>query len=133
MNAEICKYFISGALAFFCDILILYFCTEFLLLHYLLANAFGYSTGLIVSYLLNVNWVFSHRNFEKRWQEFTIFNAIILFGFVASEVLMALFVEGLGLHLLYAKVISGGLIAILSYASKKLILFSDPTVQENGN
>ena len=123
MNNEIAKYVISGGLAFFCDVSVLYFCTDFLDIHYLVSNIFGYFSGLIVAYVLNVTWVFSYRRYQKTWLEFLIFNAIVAVGLGISEGMMALLVDISGSHYLYAKIVASFFVMIFNYTAKKFILF----------
>jgi putative flippase GtrA len=98
---------IVGALAFACDITMLYLCTDILGWHYLLSNVVSYGTGLVVSYWLNITWVFSYRRLAMRsWLEFLLFTLIVLLGLGISEALMALLVEVAELHYLVSKVLS---------------------------
>lgn len=125
LDSELWRYAVAGTLAFSCDISVLYVCTDVVGWHYLYSNIASYSAGLLVSYWLNVTWVFSQRRFEKKsWLEFVLFNAIVLFGFVLSEALMALLVELMGLHYLTSKLVSAVAIVVYNYLAKKLLLFS---------
>ena len=125
MKGELVRYLVAGVAAFATDILVLFVCTDLLGWHYLYSNIASYSAGLLVSYWLNVSWVFSERRFrDKTTLEFVLFNAIVLFGFVLSESLMALLVEVVGLHYLHAKVASAVVVTVYNYLAKKLVLFS---------
>jgi putative flippase GtrA len=123
VNNEIAKYGISGALAFICDFTVLYYCTEFLDMHYLASNALGYISGLLVAYVLNVNWVFSYRKYKRTWLEFLIFNTIVLAGLAISEVMMAFLVDISGIHYLIAKIVASFFVMVFNYTAKKYILF----------
>ena len=129
MNNEIVKYIISGGLAFICDFLILLFCKEILELHYLVANIFGYFSGLLIAYFLNVNWVFSHRKYQKTSVEFLIFNIIVLSGLAISESIMAFMVDVAGAHYLSAKIFASALVMVFNYTAKKFFLFH-PTPEQ---
>ena len=131
ISSELSRYALAGALAFASDIMVLYVCTDVFGWHYLYSNVASYSAGLLVSYWLNVTWVFSERRFEqKSWLEFLLFNAIVLFGFAISEALMALLVELAGMHYLASKVVSAFVIVVYNYIAKKLILFSTVSIGE---
>jgi putative flippase GtrA len=129
VNTEIVKYGISGALAFFCDFGVLYFCTEFLDIHYLASNIFGYVAGLTVAYMLNVNWVFKYRKYQKTWVEFFIFNAIVVVGLAISEIIMAFLVDFSNIHYLIAKVVASFFVMVFNYTAKKYILFHPTPTQ----
>jgi putative flippase GtrA len=126
VNREIFRYIVAGGLAFGVDFSVLYVCTEFLGLHYLISNLFGYFSGLVLTYILNTQWVFSYRRYEKTLLEFLIFNAIVIAGLGLSEGLMAILVGTFGLHYLYAKIVTGFVITVFNYVAKKFILFHPP-------
>ena len=123
MNNEIFKYIVSGGLAFLVDFAILYTCTEYLAVHYLVSNMFGYFGGLTVAYVLNTQWVFSYRKYQKTWQEFLIFNVIVITGLGLSEGMMAVLVGASGMYYLYAKIVTSFFVAVFNYTAKKFILF----------
>ena len=129
---EIIKYVIAGGTAFLVDFTILYLCSEYLGLHYLLGNLFGYGGGLLTSYLLNIRWVFSYRKFGAG-TEFALFNVIVLLGLGLSELLMYLFVEQGGTHYLYAKVGASAVVFTFNYITKKLFLFSPAAAPEGAS
>ncbi|MDZ7684187.1 MAG: GtrA family protein [Gammaproteobacteria bacterium] len=123
MRREFVRYFIAGSLAFAGDFAVLFACTEYLGMHYLLSNVFGYATGLCIAYLLNVKWVFSFRKYSRVTVEFTIFNVIVIAGLILSEVFMYLLVGLLGLYYLHAKVVASMLVFGFNYVAKKYVLF----------
>jgi len=126
MNSEVAKYLVAGSLAFGSDITVLYLCTDYLGLHYLVSNILGYATGVQFAYLLNVNWVFADRVYSNRQLEFLIFNIIVFTGLIISEVAMSLLVELAGLGYLTAKVFSSGFVMVSNYVGKKVFLFHAP-------
>ncbi len=64
---ELLRYGAAGLLAFTTDFSLLYLLTEYGGLHFLVSNLIGYSSGLVLAYALNSNWVFSARRFENRY------------------------------------------------------------------
>jgi putative flippase GtrA len=128
IKGELMRYIVAGALAFLCDIVVLYVLTEYFSVHYLLSNIWGYFAGLIVSYYLNVHWVFSYRRFQQRSTlEFVIFNCIVLAGLGLSELLMFIIV-GMGeMHYLTAKIAASVIVTLFNYFAKKTILFQPST------
>jgi putative flippase GtrA len=132
IRGELMRYIVAGALAFFCDILVLYVATEYFSVHYLLSNILGYCAGLTVSYYLNIRWVFRYRRFNQRSTlEFAIFNGIVLAGLGLSELLMFIIVDLGGAHYLAAKVAASVIVALLNYYVKKFILFQ-PSIDTGG-
>ena len=120
---ELPKYLVAGSLAFLGDFAVFLFLTEFLLVHYLISNAAGFCVGLTISYLLCVNWVFSHRTYMKLRVEFPVFAAISLIMLLFGELLLLVLVEYAMLSNVIAKVVMTGMVFIFNFILKKLILF----------
>jgi len=123
MNREIFRYIIAGGLAFLIDFSILYICTEFLAMHYLVSNLFGLAAGLTITYILNTQWVFSYRRYKKSWLEFVIFSAIVVVGLGLNEGLMLILVGTFSVHYLHAKIVTSVFVTVFNYIAKKYILF----------
>lgn len=129
MNRELFRYIIAGSLAFLVDFGILYICTEFLAIHYLLSNLLGLIAGLTLTYILNTQWVFSFRRYKKTWLEFVIFSAIVIAGLGLNEVLMLLLVGTFSIHYLQAKIVTTAFVTVFNYFAKKFILFHPAPVR----
>jgi putative flippase GtrA len=128
MNTEIFKYAVAGGVAFLVDFSVLYACTEFLHLHYLLSNLLGYFSGLLITYALNTHWVFNYRRYRKKtWLEFLIFNVIVVASLGLNQGMMAALVGMWGMYYLSAKIVSSFFVTAFNYFAKKFILFH-PTV-----
>ncbi len=127
LDAEFVRYGISGVIAFMCDFSVLVLLTELGGIHYLISNIGGYAAGLIVSYLLNIKFVFKHRVFgDKQGQEFTFFVIIVFVGLAVSEAAMYFVTEGAEVNYMWAKVISVFFVFIFNYIAKKFLLFRAP-------
>jgi putative flippase GtrA len=127
---EFTRYFISGCIAFVCDFTVLVVTTEVFGVHYLISNIAGYAVGLIVSYTINIKWVFSHRRFEStQGHEFLYFTIIVFVGLGLSELVMYVATETANLHYTWSKVVSTLFVFIFNYVTKKYLLFSPASTQ----
>ena len=124
-NNELIKYVIAGSFAFFRDFSTIYISTEFIGLHYLISGFIGYGVGLIVSYFLNVTWVFSYRKYDRKIIEFSIFNVIVIAGLMLNEMIIYMAVNDFEVHYLYGKIASGFIIFLFNYYAKKSFLFNE--------
>jgi len=125
IEKELIKYILCGVVAFVCDFSTLVFATEVLGFHYLYSNILGYSVGLIVSYTINVRWVFSYRRFgQTSGREFVFFAVIVLLGFGVSEVVLYVATEYGNMAYTTSKVVSTFFVFLFNYVTKKLFLFS---------
>jgi putative flippase GtrA len=123
LSGEFTRFLGAGGLAFFCDFLVLFASTELLGVNYLLSNVFGFSVGLLVSYLLAIKWVFHYRSRTKASLEFTMFFLISLAMLASNELAIWLLVEAIGIYYLGAKVLATGFTFVFSFILKKAFLF----------
>jgi len=121
--SQFIKYFFVGGFAFIIDISILYLLTQFLSIHYLISAIFGFIAGLIVNYLLSINWVFDTRNVKNQKIEFSIFTLIGVIGLTLNELFLWTFTEFLYFHYLVSKVMTAFLIFLWNFGMRKYILF----------
>ncbi len=124
-RSEFFRYIVAGSIAFACDFTVLVVATEVFGSHYLVSNIPGYAVGLLVSYQLNVRWVFKHRRFEdKQGHEFVYFTIIVIVGLIISEGVLWAATESLELHYTISKVFSALFVFLFNFAVKKLLLFT---------
>ncbi len=84
----------------------------------------AYSFGVLVNYLLSSHWVFGTRRYAGSVLEPVIFWAIAVVSAILSTLIFWVF-RNSGLNLFLVKVLAEGLVAVISFGSKKLLLFSD--------
>ena len=133
-SSEVFRYCVAGSIAFICDVAVLFIAAEKLELHYLAANAIGYSLGMITAYLLNTHWVFKEHRYTDKKIEFAFFNAILIAGLVVSEVAIFFFHQVMNLDLLTAKITSAAITFGVNYIVRKRLLFTQsgppPTISQ---
>lgn len=126
LSSEFGRYFLVGSFAFACDFTVLFACTEYLHIHYLISNLIGYACGFWITYFLNVAWVFSERKYDKRLPELSIFSTIAAAGVMLNELIMFAVVEGIGISYLVAKVFAAGAVFLFNFMARKHFLFTNP-------
>ena len=87
-------------------------------------TAIAFATGLLITYLFSVLWVFDKRRLSNRSAEIGIFVLIGVIGLGLTELLMWLFADKAGIHYLVSKIITTVLVFIWNFVAKKTILFS---------
>ena len=123
LHIQFIRYVVVGAVATAVDFATLMLLVEAAGIHYLLANACGFTTGLVTNYLLSVRWVFSCRTAESRMAEFLIFAAVGVVGLGISEGCMYLGVDIFGLDYRAAKAASVVCTLVWNFAVRRLLLF----------
>ena len=128
---ELFRYAGASAVAFAVDMGSLVFLTEVFEIHYLLSAAIGFVFGVMVIYVISINWVFHYRRVESRYKENLIFITIGLCGLVFNEGLMFVFTETFEFAYQISKLISSIFIFTFNCSARKLLLFS--SVFDRGN
>lgn len=122
---QVFRYLVSGGVAFLVDAGLLTLLTElFGREHLLVWTAIAFATGLLITYLFSVLWVFDKRRLSNRSAEIGIFVLIGVIGLGLTELLMWLFADKAGIHYLVSKIITTVLVFIWNFVAKKTILFS---------
>jgi putative flippase GtrA len=125
LRSEFFKYFVSGVIAFICDFGLLVLLTEVFGVHYLLSNVAGYAVGLIVSYTLNIKYVFRYRRYHHaQAHEFVYFTLIVFVGLAISEGVLWAATENMDLAYTWSKVIATFFVFLFNFVVKKWLLFS---------
>jgi putative flippase GtrA len=129
--AQLVRYAFSGGLAFAVDFGLLWFVTDICHAHYLVGAFCGYTAGLIITYLLSINWIFPERRFTNTTAEFTIFTVIGLCGLLITQGLMYVFTEYLftlqrfgAEHYLFSKLLTTVIVSLFNFFMKKFLLFT---------
>lgn len=124
LGVQMFRYLVTGWTAFIADVGLLTLLTECFGRDLLLLwTGIAFSTGIIITYVLSVRWVFDNRNVDNRAAEFGIFTLICIVGLGLTELLMWLFAEKAGLHYLPSKGITAGIVFLWNFVAKKFILF----------
>jgi putative flippase GtrA len=123
-RSEFTRYFWAGSVAFLTDLIVLLLLTEAVGVNYLWSNLVSVSAGMMMSYLLCVNWVFVHRRYNQAVFEFSVFILASVVGLVLNEVMLWSLVEFGQIHYLGAKIFVTLFIFVINFCLKKRLLFS---------
>jgi len=118
------RYFLVSVVALGVDYGLLLALTEIAHLHYLASSAISYTTGSIVQYALSVALVFRTRRLSDPRMEFAAFFGLGLFGLAATQLILKVSVDGLGLSYTIGKVGAVGVSFALNFVARKAILFT---------
>ena len=121
---QLVRYALSGLSATFVDFFVLTLLTELCGERLLLLwTAIAFLSGLAVTYLLSIGWVFDSHKYDSRTTEILLFVLIGVVGLGLTELLMWICATKAGLHYLISKLIAGTTVFIWNFTAKKLILF----------
>lgn len=120
---QLFRYFFVGGFAFVVDYGSLFILTEYCEVNYLTSAAIAFLLGLLINYLISILWVFDKRIVNNRWVEFLIFAVIGGIGLVLNEIIMYFGREILGLHYMFSKLCSTGIVFFWNFFARKIILY----------
>ncbi len=120
---EFVRYFFASAVALLADIGALTILTEVMGVPYLAAGAIAFLIGLLIIYLLSTHWVFSARRVGNAWTEFGLFTLIGIVGLGINELVLWTLTGGVGLYILYSKVVSVIFVFTWNFFARKYLLF----------
>ena len=120
-NRQFVLYCVIGVSSASLDFLIYVFFLGQVLLHYEAANAIGYASGTIVSFLLNAYLNF--KTTDRLAARFLAFCGIAFLGWVASAVILYVAIEEFDLNAYLAKLVAIGFVVFLQYNLNRLISF----------
>ena len=122
LTEELARYALVAMSAFALDLGLFYVLVQ-AGLNYNLSAVIAYVAGVIWNYFWSIHWAFAYRRLAGQLQEPAIFWLIALLGLLATVGMLNL-LRDLGLGLVAAKILAEASIAIFSFTSKKLLLFS---------
>jgi putative flippase GtrA len=117
-------YVAASAAAFVLDIGLLAIQVSLLGIPYLPAAAIAFLAGTVFVYWASVRHIFAFRRVEDTRLEFGFFLAVGVVGLIVNLAAMYAFVDGLGLHYLFAKLFAAGLTFGVNFGLRRLFLFS---------
>ncbi|MEN6370962.1 MAG: GtrA family protein [Armatimonadota bacterium] len=121
--AQIIRFGMVGAVSTTADASLLFILTHYLGLSYLISAAFGFTLGIIICYVISINWVFASRSLGSRHVEFIAFFVIGIIGFALTELILYTSVEALHLHYMVGKAIAVVLVFAWNYGARRVLLF----------
>jgi putative flippase GtrA len=121
---EFIRYALCSLLALGVDMGLLLLLHHVAGLHYLLAAAVGFMAGLFVAYALSVRFAFSQRRVADARSEFILFASVGLLGLALTQILLHAFVDGTGMAVAPAKIVTAGFVFLFNFGARKVLLFT---------
>lgn len=131
---QIMRFGVVGVLAFIIDYGIFVLLANWLNIHYLVANIFGFTISLIFNYLMSMKFVFERKEDADKKKEFIAFAALSVIGLGINELVILACVDGIYLHntglqemfdIGFAKqagkIIATGIVMVYNFISRKLL------------
>jgi putative flippase GtrA len=125
VSAEFGRYLLAGGLAFSIDVGVFQLALRVFGVEPLLATILGYGAGLIVVYVVSVNWVFSYRRIDRHSREFLLFTLIGLIGLIINMLVIEILAVRYGYEPLLAKVAGTAMTFGFNFIIRRWALFTE--------
>lgn len=119
---QIAKFGVVGGLAFLIDYGIMALLTEVFSVNYLLSTTISFIISVIFNYIMSIFWVFDVDQDKNKRTVFTVFIVLSVIGLLLNDLFMWVFVDGMMIHYLIAKIIATFLVMIYNFITRKLFL-----------
>jgi putative flippase GtrA len=117
------KFSIVGVINTFISFIIIFFLQNVILLYYVIANAAGYSAGIINSFFWNKFWTFKSKESIKK--EVLFFIIVTGVSYIVQLLAVILVKEKFGVNVNYAQLIGIIVYIILNFIGNKFLTFNN--------
>ena len=118
---QILKFGLVGGTAFVIDYVLLYFCTEFLHIHYLISSIISFTVSVIFNYILSIKWIF-HVKKKQDVKDFVIFIILSVIGLGINSLIMYVMVEKFGVYYMLSKIVSTAVVMVYNFITRKIFV-----------
>ena len=118
---QILKFGLVGGTAFVIDYVLLYFCTEFLHIHYLISSIISFIVSVIFNYILSIKWVFDVKK-KQDVKDFVIFIILSVIGLGINSLIMYVMVEKFGVYYMLSKIVSTAVVMVYNFITRKIFV-----------
>jgi len=120
--SQFVRFGISGVLTSGIDFLFLIFLVEIISIHYLVASALAFTSGVILNYLISRSWVFGRGKFHSS-TEFVGFFATSTVGLFINQAVLWMFAGLIAVDYRIAKIISICVVSGWNFFTKRYFIF----------
>ena len=118
---QILKFGLVGGTAFVIDYVLLYFCTEFLHIHYLISSIISFTLSVIFNYILSIKWIFDVKK-KQDVKDFVIFIILSVIGLGINSLIMYVMVEKFGVYYMLSKIVSTAVVMVYNFITRKIFV-----------
>lgn len=118
---QILKFGLVGGMAFVIDYVLLYVCTEFLHIHYLISSIISFTVSVIFNYILSIKWVFDVKK-KQDVKDFVIFIILSIIGLGINSLIMYVMVEKFGVYYMLSKIVSTAVVMVYNFITRKIFV-----------
>ena len=118
---ELVRFLFAGGSCLLLELALLYAFTDGLGIYYLYATALSFSITVVVNYLVCRYWVFRTQK-KQSAKAMTVFVGSSITGLGINQLCMWIFVSGIGIYYMLAKLLSAAIVTAWNFVLKKRAL-----------
>lgn len=119
---QLFRFGVVGGTAFLIDYGILFVCTEYLGIYYLISSLISFSISTIFNYIASIKWVFDVDKKKSVKRNFILFIVFSIIGLGINEFIMWFGVEKLDMYYMLVKIGSTAIVMIFNFVTRKMFL-----------
>ncbi len=120
--AQLLRFGVVGGIAFVIDYSVLFICTEFFGIYYLISSLISFTVSTVFNYIASVKWVFDVDKKKSQSRNFVLFITFSVIGLGLNQLIMWFGVEQIGLYYMLVKIMATAIVMVFNFITRKLFL-----------
>lgn len=116
------RFGIVGGIAFLIDYSILFICTEYLGIYYLISSFISFTVSTVFNYIASVRWVFDVDQKKSQRRNFVLFIVFSVIGLGINQCIMWFGVEKLDFYYMLVKIGATAIVMVFNFVTRKMFL-----------
>lgn len=119
---QILKFGVVGGIAFIIDYSVLFICTEFFGIYYLISSLISFSVSTVFNYIASIKWVFDVNQKKSQKKNFILFIVFSVIGLVLNQLIMWFGVDMLHIYYMLVKIGATAIVMVFNFITRKMFL-----------
>lgn len=119
---QLLKFGVVGGIAFLIDYIVLFACTEWLGIYYLISSFISFTVSTVFNYIASVRWVFHVDKRKSKKKNFMTFITFSVIGLCINQVIMWFGVDVIHMYYMLVKIGATAIVMVFNFITRKLFL-----------
>lgn len=119
---QILKFGVVGGIAFIIDYSVLFICTEFFGIYYLISSLISFSVSTVFNYIASIKWVFDVNQKKSQKKNFILFIVFSVIGLGLNQLIMWFGVDMLHIYYMLVKIGATVIVMVFNFITRKMFL-----------
>lgn len=119
---QILKFGVVGGIAFIIDYSVLFICTEFFGIYYLISSLISFSVSTVFNYIASIKWVFDVNQKKSQKKNFILFIVFSVIGLGLNQLIMWFGVDMLHIYYMLVKIGATAIVMVFNFITRKRFL-----------